>query len=166
MFTASSDVSLPLSTSRNKSWISSASELQFHSSLFVISFSFVITSYIILLIVSSQYIIINFIVAPSCMQPVARCTKRVSSQCDIVSQALPYFCHNSRQTCAPAARLWYRVTYKIQCCKNVTARCAASALRGIGRARFVYHALRLRPYPLRCVWPPGYRMGLLLFNQC
>ena len=29
------------------------------------------------------------------------------------------------------------------------ARCAALALRGIGRARLVYHALRLRPYPLR-----------------
>ncbi len=63
--------------------------------------------------------------------------KQVTSQCDILSQALPGLC--SHRLCA-AARLWYRVAYKIQCCINVTR-----PLRGIGAARH-----RSRPLCIPC----------------
>jgi hypothetical protein len=46
------------------------------------------------------------------------------------------------------ARDWYRVAMKIQCCINVTARCAASALRGVlGRRSYSPHVRALHPRP-------------------
>jgi hypothetical protein len=89
--------------------------------------------------------------------------KEVTSQCDILSQALPglYSC----RLCA-AARLWWLVAYKIQCCINVTRplaragpwRCAASVFSALYTMLYVY-------VRTRCVCPPGYRMRLLLFTN-
>jgi len=55
-------------------------------------------------------IIINFIVASSYSHLATRCTKQVTSQCDILSQASPrlYSC----RLCA-AARLWLYIRYSV-----------------------------------------------------
>ena len=95
---------------------------------------------------------------------VARCMKQATSQCDILSQALPGL--YSRRLCARCAACLllsplrgsvlvtcnlYRVAMKIQCCINVTR-----ALRGIGAARLRSCSPHVRALP-----PHPYSRGIL-----
>ena len=114
---------------------------------------------------------------------IARCTRRVASQCDILSQALPYFCHNlalllpqfapvacACRLCACSTRYSRRLCARCAACSvldigwrcltsaTIRARCAALMARGPGlgcRSALPYCCHNSRPLRGRHRWDTG-----------